>query len=373
MAEEVSEASSRPIRVDRRRRAAERTEDRRRRSIAFGVIGVLLVLVIGLLVAGYVVIFVRPPSELVVRVDDVRYSRGDMVKLLRVRQRGVEYLGGRFNAATDIFQGLQLIVENEIIAQSVPRFGITVSDEEIDAGIRAQFAPVAVAAGKTTDQVEREFQEVYRGYLNAVQISENEHRQLFRRDILRAKTRQLVGESVPTVAEHVHLHRLVLSPNDELDIIRKNYNDAVGVDKSSEHLQAAFKKIVRDFSRDDPETVRFGGDLGWVPSGVLDDYEYRFWNLELGELSIQTENLDNRQQLFLFMVSERDEAREIDPANREILKTRALQDWLNEERDNHDVYAVFDSYIYDWLIEQLGLTSIRTPEADVQPINPFGF
>ena len=66
----------------------------RRRLVAFGVIGMMLLLVmVAILFAGYVLIFVRPPQERVVSVNDVTYTRGDMVKMLRIRQRLLEEIG----------------------------------------------------------------------------------------------------------------------------------------------------------------------------------------------------------------------------------------------------------------------------------------
>lgn len=357
-------------RVDRRRLMAQRSsEDRGARRVAIGVISFLVILVLGLLVAGYVVVFVRPPSELVIRVNDVTYSRGDMVELLRVRQRGVEFLGGQFNSGTDVFQALQLMVENEIIAQSAPRLGISVSEAEVDLDIRSLLSSSPV--GKTEEQLEREFRERYRSYLNQIQISESENRDLVRRALLRERMRQYVGESVPSVAEQVHVYRLVVDPRDELDIIRTRYEDAKGVSSDPITLAIAFREIVREFSRDDPEIVRRGGDLGWMPEGVLEDYDYVYFDLPVGELSENTADKDDpRGQLLLFMVSERQEARPVDPGDLEVLKSGALQDWLNQERKNHDVYSVFNSEIYDWILKQLRLTTTRTPEP--QPSSPFG-
>ena len=357
-------------RVDRRRlMARRRPEDWRARRVAIGVISFLVLLVLGLLVAGYVVVFVRPPSELVIRVNDVSYSRGDMVKLLRVRQRGVEFLGGRFNAGTDIFQALQLMVENEIIAQAAPALGITVSEAEVDREIRSILSSSPI--GKTEDQLEKEFRERYRNYLNAIQISGAEYSDLVRRSLLRERLRQFVGESVPSVAEQVHVYRLVVDPRDELDIIRTRYEDAKGVGSDPIILARAFMEIVREFSRDDPEIIRRGGDLGWMPEGVVKDYDYVYFDLPAGELSEDTSDVDSPQgRLLLFMVSERQEARQVDPQDLEALKEVALQDWLNKERQNHDVYSIFNSEVYDWMIRQLGLTTTRTPEP--RPSSPFG-
>ena len=183
--------------------------------------------------------------------------------------------------------------------------------------------------------------------------------------------RQYVGESVPGVAEQVHVYRLVVDPRDELDIIRTRYEDAKGVSSDPITLARAFKEIVREFSRDDPEIVRRGGDLGWMPKGVNKDYDYLYFDRPVGELSEETSDVDApRGQLLLFMVSEREDARQVDPQDLEALKTGALQDWLNKERQNHDVYAVFNSEVYDWLIKQLKLTTTRTPEP--QQSSPFG-
>ena len=131
--------SRRTVRSDRRRIASERSpEERRRHRLALIIIGVLLLAITGIVVAGYVIIFVLPPQQLIVRVDDVSYTRGDMVKLLRIRQKALELDNSQqtLRSTDDIFQALQLIVENEVIAQVAPTEGISVSREEIDNNIR---------------------------------------------------------------------------------------------------------------------------------------------------------------------------------------------------------------------------------------------
>ena len=152
-------------------------------------------------------------------------------------------------------------------------------------------------------------------------------------------------------------------------MIRKKYDTAKGFRKEPEFLREAFKGIVREFSRDDPELVRRGGDLGWMPMGVLDDYDNVFFDLPFGDLSADTSDRDNPRQRFIFMVSERQEGRQLELADLEALKSGALQDWLNEQRASNDVYAVFNSDVYSWMIKQLALTTIRTPEP--QQASPF--
>ncbi len=358
-------------RTDRRRESTRIREVQRRRRLAFSVIGVMLIIIVGILFAGYVLIFVRPPQERVVSVNEVTYTRGDMVKMLRIRQRLLEDAGQRIDSSTDILKALQLIVENEIISQTAPSIGITVSDEEVDRHIQATiiFQAGATLAGKSDEQLDREFKELYSGFLNSSQIDEQEHRNIVRRTLLREKVRQYVGESVPTVTKQYHVYRLAMNPDDEIDILQTKYRDAVRQSTDPLLLHGAFRAATREFSRDDPELIRRGGELGWLPLGVLEDYNDVIASLEVGKLSDPIPNRDQRQQAYIFMVSEIDELRELSPANLDTLKTRALERWINEQRREHEVYAVFNSDIYAWMIDQLGASTTITPSP--QPENPF--
>lgn len=333
------------------------------------IIGALILVVTGIVVAGYVIIFVLPPQQLIVRVEDVVYTRGDMVKLLRLRQRSMELSQSQgIRTTDDIFRALQLIVENEVIAQAAPRDGISVSREEVDNSIRAVLAPSEnESLGKSDAQIEREFRERHRQFLNQAQVSEQEHRDLVRKSILREKYRQFVGDKVPAFGEQVYLHRIGMSIHGEIDIMQTKLTDTIGDDKSPGHIRRAMRAIAKEFS-DDPRTVQTDGEVGWTPLGVLEDYEHSFWDLEPGEISDPSPDVDNPQVTYFFVISERDEHREIDRADRDTLKTRALQIWVNEERQRRDVYATFDSFIYAWFVEQLRISSSSTPTPEADPL-----
>jgi parvulin-like peptidyl-prolyl isomerase len=369
--DEAQEAPSRrTVRRDSRRIAAERSpEERRRRRLALIIIGAMLVVITGIVIAGYVIIFVLPPQQLIVRVNDVVYTRGDMVKLLRLRQRSMELSDTQgLRTSDDVFEALQLIVENEVIAQAAPSDGIAVSRDEIDNAVRARIAPSAnESLGKSDAQIQREYHERYRQFLNQAQVSEAEHRDLVRKSILREKYRQFVGDQVPAFAEQVYLHRIAMSPNDEIDIMQTKLTDSIGDDNSPERIRGILRAIAREFSSD-PETYQSAGNLGWTPLGIYEDYEDKFWDLEPGELSKPTPNMDNPQSIFFYVVSERDGNREVTRRNRETLKTRALQMWVNRERQNHDVYATFNSDIYAWFIEQLRISASTTPTPVTNPL-----
>lgn len=340
---------------------------KQRRRLAFALIAVLLLVFAGVGAFFYIETFISPHKHLVVRVNDVRYTLGDMLVLVRVRQKQVESRGQTFDLTTEMFQMLQDLVQNEIIKQRAPEFGLSVSEKEVDTFIRMSHSDkTGETTGDVANQFEREFQERYRAYLNEIQINESEHRELIRQEILRAKMKSFLGKGVPTVTEQVHLHRIVLSTQDEADIMNIKFKDAVSRTTTMEELQAAYGLIAREFSRDKLGLAQNGGDLGWVPRGVLLEQEYAFFDLPIGELSRPTTVVDSPDVLVYFMVSERDDAHKLDSAAKRALMDKVLDDWLNEERQSskNDVYSRFDSHVYEWMVNELGLTTIEQPTSD---------
>ena len=67
-----------------------------------GSVGVAIFLILAVFAVGYVIAFVLPPRELVVRVNDVKYTRGDLVELVRIKQRGAEFAGGSIDSSTNL-------------------------------------------------------------------------------------------------------------------------------------------------------------------------------------------------------------------------------------------------------------------------------
>lgn len=351
---------------DRRRLAVLRRSNQARQRITLMVIGLALLVVAGILIAGFVIAFVVPPRETVVRVNDTTYSRGDLVKALRVRQEGSRFFGLDFQPSQEIFEALQLFVEDEILTQVAPKYGIIVRDDEIDRQIESLF--LIGDPGLDPEALRRDFDERYRNYLNAIRLSEDEHREITRRSILRAKFREFIGEQVSRFAEQVHFHRIVMPIGSEVDVMLVKLKDGLAEATTPEQRQQVWKEVVREFSIDDPETVRLGGDRGWMPVGSTDTYSETILNLPVGEVSDPVTDVENPKLIRFFMVSERDPARELSPSDLEDIKSQALQDWVNQERYNHQVDASFDSEIYSWMLEQLR----QTAEPTATPANPFG-
>ena len=371
---EASSTNKDSIHIDRRRAVVQQPRFRLRQKITFITLALSIAAILGIFIVGYIIAFVLPPRELVVRVNDVEYHRGDLVELVRINQKTAEFFGGTFDASSSVFESLQMIVENEIILQSAPSHGITVSEAEVDAQIDSVMRPSSnFESGKSDEQIDRETRERYSSYLNTIQIDESTHRDIVRRTMARERFRQYIGDSVPFVAEQVRVHRLIMPALGEIDIMKVKFEDATRDAKTPQDLAVAYSKVVREFSSDTPATLRRGGDLGWIAEGVIPEYERDFFYLEPGEISEPVKNKENANQAIFFMISERHMAQELSAGVRDELKTRALQEWVNKERKNYEVYAVFNSDIYSWIFKQLRLSSTAptpTPDPFQSMLNP---
>ena len=362
----LTSVNSKTISNDSRHATIQDPNLKKKNRLVFLSLGFSCSIILIIILVGFVLVFVLPPRHLVVSINDVKYTRGDLVETVRVNKTTEIFLGPNVDQGSTIFDTLQKIVENEIISQSAPLYGISVTNSEIDNIIEYVMKSTEDQnSGKTEQQIQLETRERYLRYLNQVQVDEESHKEQLRKALLREKMKQWSGETVPYVAEQVHLFRMVIPLSGEYEIMQTNYNDAVKNAVTSEDYEEAFKYIAREFSEDAPVIIRQGGDMGWIPRGVI-EYERDFFDLDIGELSPPIKNKDNPSTMIFFMVSDKETAAELDESMREKLKTNALQKWVNKERSRHDIFAEFNSDVYAWVGDQLRLND-RSPTPTPNP------
>ena len=143
-----------------------RRVERRKERWALLIASIAIALVIAIPSVGYVINFVLPPREVVIQVNSVEYSLGDIVKLLRVYQKQAEANQGTFNLSVLPFQVVNTLVENELIQQNADSAGISINDEEIESEVRKRIlGPIDNDSQATQSELDREFAEKYRRYL----------------------------------------------------------------------------------------------------------------------------------------------------------------------------------------------------------------
>ena len=288
-----------------RRNPGDSSANKTRRTILFAA---AVVLIIGA-IAGFAIYRDRmaPFNAIVLDVDGTSINMRYFLK--RVAMSGEPSL-----------TTLQALTKEEIIKQSVtkPPYDIAVTQREID-----QFAR-EIARGKNKTIENGEFQEWYRQQLNESRLSDAEFKDLLRTRLLGLRMSEYLGDRVPTIAEQVFVHMFPLK-------------DFAAGSEVKQKLDAGqdFAALARQYSVDS-KLKENGGVIGWIPRGVLDPgFDNVAFELEVGRSSDPM--YIGKQTVVIIMISDKVAAREIDAQLLDVIKSKALDNWLKEERQYHKV------------------------------------
>ncbi len=302
--------------------------DRKGKRTVFIVASVVIVLIL-IIVGVSLYLNAAPFRRIIITVDDASINMDYFLKRIRL-------------AGLDPMDMLQPLTDELLIKAEAPRYGIEVSPEDIDQELRR------IASGESGTIPENEFKEWYRQVLNAIDLSDSEYRERVATDLLAIRLHEYLAERVPTVAEQVHLRSVLLSTED----LNKIYEKRDGVDKE------LISEIWQD--KQSEGTVE---DLDWLPGGVLPyGFDEVAFSLAIGDVSeplsytppvSDSTSTETQTFYYLLMVSEKADAREINEDPLQILKAKALDDWLLEEVQFHKIEYNFNSEIYAWIGWQL--------------------
>ena len=347
------------------------TRQRQQKSRPF--IWVAAIALIGLLaipVYAYFQIFVFPPRELALRVAGTEYTRGDVVNFIRFNQRMSEDLGVPFQVGNSLFGALQTLQENELAFQLAPRYGITVSSEEVDERVDSTFGFVAATiAERESREYQDNVEEARRQFIHRIGIDESVLREFIRKSMFRERLREVVAEEIPRIQPQVHLYEIILPSRDP------ETQRAIGRDLTSGD---PIEEVVLRYS-EDPNVLRDLGDRGWFPFGVSPEIDGLVFGLDSDGnrlLPLRTPSDgrfdDTGNRWTYIVVDEVSDAREIDEGNFDELTTRGMTIFLNKERANFDLYMVLDSDIFAWVNNQVRLSTLLPTPTPVPPDFQFG-
>ena len=243
-------------------------------------------------------------------------------------------------AGADPIDMLEVLTNELLIKVTAPRYVTEVSPEDIDQELRG------IARGESETISESEFKEWYRQLLNEIGLSDSEYKDLVATSLLTSRLYEYLAERVPTVVEQVHLYAIVVEPYEDAEKIRARWE--AGED---------FADLAREVSLDEVSGEK-GGDLGWLPRGVLvSGFDQVAFSLTIGDVSeplaYVSDSTSDEIFYYLLMVSEKADAREIDEDSLQILKAGALDDWLLAEQEFHEIEWNFNSEIFAWINWQL--------------------
>ena len=331
------------------RRATERRR-RHRFTRILSLAGILLFITALVIPAtGYFVVFVQPHRETALVINDARYTWGDYMIRLRMIVAEAQAIGSwQPESLTNlIFDVVNDLERREIMRQYAPLENVVVADEDVEVELRARIL------GRTNvdnpDIPESEYRERLRLRLEILKVSEDFLRQIAREQALERELEEVLKESIPAKLEQRHLYE-----------IRFNSSET-GLQEARAALDRidggeSFMDLARELS-DDDQAAELGGDLGWIPYGIKDEYNEVMWELGDGDVSGPIVTATGAS---LIMAVEGVQLLDVREEHVPILEGQALQAWILERRS--ELVAVdalrrpgggMSSDRYAWVLEQL--------------------
>ena len=318
-----------------------------------GAIAILFIIAIP--AYGYWANFVAPPRSVVLQVDDTKYTLGFMTKYLV----GLEALGGQISLGSEPFRLLQQLQQDELVRSGAARIGVSVSEDAIGQEVRDRIIGRSPELAEVPpDQLDREFSEAYRQYLDTSNLSESEHRKFVEASLLRDELRDYLGSSLPESARQVNMSWIVIASRSE-----EGEDAALAAQETVQEVAVRLERgedfalVAENFSDDRASAVN-GGEYGWLPEGTLGVLDETIFALEIGEVS---QAVNTGTFTYFFMVTDEDEDRVLEDTQLDRLREASLQTWIVEERGNHRITSCFGGgsaggpcdWQYDWLVRKV--------------------
>lgn len=338
------------------RENTRQSQERKHQRLVWAIGSALVLIVVGVIAAGYYEKFYRPPRVQAGSVRNVEFSMGNLVERIRVVQ-GVE---GQVDLSRDPFEYLQSLLNAEILRQASPGLGINITEEDVDRVLRARFLPEATAGDEViSGQLDEEFRQNFSAYLTRTGLSESDYLTIVEEEIAQFQLRFILATSIPDTAQQV-----------EVEWIRLEQNSNVLPFEVRERLDIQeFAEVAVEVGAQD-EFADAAGYVGWVPEGafpsldavMFGDEERDLEALEAGAISDAIGTIDG---IYIVHILSAAEEGEITDTMRSELLSQSLLEWQLEQLSLGSqegwLKINFNSKWYAWVADQLRLSAPRTP------------
>lgn len=264
-------------------------------------------------------------NETIIRMDYY-------VKMLRLYSMS----NGDDNNITSLpYQTLRQIETDELTRRAASNLGIQITPGDITQKINESIS--SSIGGNLT---EAELNERYQEWLDRVRLTDAEYRQVVEAIMLREKLREHFKEAkIPQEAEQIHLHAIVVADEGNATEVRNKLLEG-----------GNFTALAQEYSID--ETLKqYGGDLGWVPRGILSpEIDAVAFSLGIGDIS---EPIETSNGYYIVKVSEIAEDMPIYEEYRDTLAAKELSDWLNELRAASNIKEYLTQSQANWALQQV--------------------
>jgi hypothetical protein len=330
--------------VDRRRTTEKNRKVRLRRIVLIASL-VILIFSLAVPLTGYYYVFVKPLNETALVVNDKSYTWNDYLTRTKMLIFDAQFSGTWDpNSLTSlVFDMLDEMERLEIVNQYASQEGLKIDPADIDQEVRFK----VLGRGSVDDPAisEAEFKERYRRRLELLKVNEDTFYELVRQSMLFKELDQKLREAVPEKIEQRHFHIIQVSNLEDARLVLEKIDGG-----------QKFEEIAKEMSRD-TQSKDSGGDVGWIPAGVREDYDEAIYTLDDGQIS---EPLFSRVGVSIIKAEGNIEIRTLKDDHRSRLEAGALTKWIRAKRsDLVEEEALsrpggsISNTRYEWIIEQI--------------------
>ena len=271
------------------------------------------------------------------------------------------YSGQNIDLGRVPFDELFGMLEDELVRQGAPTYEIALGEADVEQKLRERFYPmVPEGEGTSPGQLEQEFTERYRDFLNTTQLSDKDYRSLVEVQLYRSRLREELINQIPSVAEQVEVQWIELPQDQDPSTFDPNeVHDRL--EKGEDFAQVAQQVSVDRLFADE------NGYVGWVPRNAFPGLDKTLFGTD-DNAPIPNNQLSDillaRNGLFILKVVGGPEEREISNIMRQQIESSSLRLWLDEQHvtgaDAGWVDINFSNDLLNWVIKQVRASATRT-------------
>ena len=336
------------------------SREQRHERLAWGIGAGLLILVIGIVAFGFYQEFHRPPRVWAGSVRDKEFKMGDLVERIRVLQG----LSGQVDLSTVPFEYLRNLINAEVLRQAAPNLGFSLTEEDIDQVIKAQFYPT-VPEGQESDpgQLDEEFRNNFQIFLARTGLAEDDFRVIVQEQLALQQLGLMLGRTIPETAEQVEVEWIRSEIDGRVDV------GAVRARLGSEKTGGGegFAKVAGEVGVSGGFAAQTGY-VGWVPNGAFPDLDAALFGyeekdrpaLEVGEIS---DPIFTQKGIYIVHMLTGPTDREFSNQMRNKLNIELVSKWQNDQQlkgaNEGWLRMNFNSKWYSWVADQVRLSAPR--------------
>jgi parvulin-like peptidyl-prolyl isomerase len=367
-----------------RRQLRRWNRERRVNRVLIGGVVVVIAIAILVLAFGYFRENVLRASETAAVVNGEEITLAQILERVKPRAAALDQQArfyqaqGLAQASTQVSlqrsglpdQVLDTMIEEKLVAAELARRGLTVTDAEVEAGVRKEIAeqeamtrptpsPTAAPAADSSPGPTNtptagpaptstavptlaadEFDTAYQTFLQRANLTDTAYRELKRAELARDRLREDIGKSVQRTEEMVHARHILVDNQDSLQQVQQKLAEGV-----------PFDQVAKELSTDRGSRDK-GGDLGWFPRGQMNaPFEAAAFTQPIGEISQPVQSPNGHH---IIQVLERDANHELTAEQIEGKAATGYQAWYSGVRNGEGVKNEMTPEGRAWVLRQVG-------------------